>query len=416
MLANIASVHRSANSQNIPFYPIPTSKLIMSETEHLFVFSQLLLANNGMVVETAANLLRGLVQFNLHANSKLYLTGAFFFACRYSGNNYASIAKLFDATHMRQSFHDSASSVAREQPVWIRSVLGNILPSAIITILVNYGAERFSAVFTGDFDTPEVIWNANLRRHVVEMIDQHLGEFPARLRQFTLAQYEYCPIPKIHFADLDKELYVHEYYLRNLCDEVKFPEWPIGEPLLVLRETIERWRTEMAKGVVDTAVGDAKKLLCLGDRFDNKELRKAYKNLARQYHPDKNPNGRDMFEKIHIAYELLSSVELQVVETDLTNVVLLIKTQNIIYRRFAKEVCDQKYPAYTLLISVLNIPALDPPVAGVEAELLLAGTILMYYTCSISPLNAKEFVKAKAVEKLYEIISFGLSAYEVSFT
>ena len=40
-----------------------------------------------------------------------------------------------------------------------------------------------------------------------------------------------------------------------------------------------------------------------------------------------------MFEKIRVAYELLSSVELQVTEMDLHNVVLLMKTQNILYRR-----------------------------------------------------------------------------------
>jgi hypothetical protein len=43
--------------------------------------------------------------------------------------------------------------------------------------------------------------------------------------------------------------------------------------------------------------------------YENSDLRKAYKNLARQYHPDKNPNGREMFEKIHVAYELLASLD-----------------------------------------------------------------------------------------------------------
>lgn len=57
----------------------------------------------------------------------------------------------------------------------------------------------------------------------------HLGSFSAKLRQYTLAKYDYCPIAKIHFADLDKEIFVHEYYLRNLCDEQRFPDWPIGK-------------------------------------------------------------------------------------------------------------------------------------------------------------------------------------------
>ena len=136
-----------------------------------------------------------------------------------------------------------------------------MLPAAVVNILINYGAERFSNVFTGEFDLPEAIWNAQLRMHLVEMIDQHIGDFPARLRQFTLARYDFCPIPKIHYAALNKEIYVYEYYLRNFCDEVRFPDWPVGEPLVFLRETLQRWREEMSKGVKDTTVDAAKKLL-----------------------------------------------------------------------------------------------------------------------------------------------------------
>lgn len=413
MLSKISSVHKSANSRGVAFYPIPTSKKIMSEPDHLSVFAQLLLSNDTKVVEGSAEILRSLIEFNLQANSKLYLTGAFFFGCRYTGNSFLPLANLFAASHLKQSFHDSASSVARDQPIGIRSVLGAILPAAVINMLANYGPERFATVFTGDFDTPEVIWNAELRKHTVEMIDIHIGNLSVKLRQYTLARYEYCPIAKIHYANLEKEIYVHEYYLKNLCDEVRFPEWPIGEPLILLRECIEKWREEMSKGVVDTSVGEAKKLLGLKEKFDNFELRKAYKNMARVYHPDKNPNGRDMFEKIFQAYELLSSVELQVNETDNANVVLLMKTQVIVYRRFASSVADQKYPAYPLLINVLNSVSLATASFGSsELDIIVSGVMLMYYTCSVSPLNVREFVKAGAVSKLHELSTYGLQAIE----
>ena len=56
-----------------------------------------------------------------------------------------------------------------------------------------------------------------------------------RLRQFSLASYDFCPIPRIHYVGLNKEIYVHESYLKNFCDEVKFPNWPVGEPLVFLR-------------------------------------------------------------------------------------------------------------------------------------------------------------------------------------
>jgi DnaJ family protein C protein 13 len=100
----------------------------------------------------------------------------------------------------------------------------------------------------------------------------------------------------------------------------------------------------------------------------------------------------------------------------MVNVLYLIKTQNLIYRRFAEAVAPQKYPAYPLLISVLVVPPLDPPVEGLDADILLAGTLLMYYTSNISPLNAKEFVKVGAVTKLHEIIQYAIKAYDISAT
>lgn len=70
------------------------------------------------------------------------------------------------------------STVNRDNlPIGQRSILGNILPTAVLNMLANYGPERFAAVFTGEFDTPEVIWKASLRRHVVEMIDLHIGTY-----------------------------------------------------------------------------------------------------------------------------------------------------------------------------------------------------------------------------------------------
>ena len=68
----------------------------MSNPEHLSIFSQLLLSNDSKVVETAAVLIRSLVEFNIHANNKLYLTGAFYFSCRYTENNFLPLARLFE--------------------------------------------------------------------------------------------------------------------------------------------------------------------------------------------------------------------------------------------------------------------------------------------------------------------------------
>jgi hypothetical protein len=55
----------------------------------------------------------------------------------------------------------------------------------------------------------------------------HLGNFPARLAEDGHAVYEYTPCPPVGYPELDAELWCHRYYLRNLCDTERFPDWPI---------------------------------------------------------------------------------------------------------------------------------------------------------------------------------------------
>lgn len=125
ILSRIASLHRSANILSTPFYPIPKSKQIMSDSDHLAIFSQLILSNDTTVVETTANLLKSLIEFNPAANSKLYLTGIFFFACKYTSNNFNTIANLFYISHLKQSFHDSTASISsKDIPIDVKSILG----------------------------------------------------------------------------------------------------------------------------------------------------------------------------------------------------------------------------------------------------------------------------------------------------
>lgn len=45
-----------------------------------------------------------------------------------------------------------------------RSVLGQLLPEAMVNYLQNHGAEKFAQIFLGEFDTPEAIWNAEMRQ------------------------------------------------------------------------------------------------------------------------------------------------------------------------------------------------------------------------------------------------------------
>jgi len=54
----------------------------------------------------------------------------------------------------------------KSSDIMIRSVLGHLLPEAMVCYLENYDAEKFAEIFLGEFDTPEAIWNREMRLNI----------------------------------------------------------------------------------------------------------------------------------------------------------------------------------------------------------------------------------------------------------
>ncbi|MBD3230466.1 MAG: DnaJ domain-containing protein [Candidatus Lokiarchaeota archaeon] len=54
---------------------------------------------------------------------------------------------------------------------------------------------------------------------------------------------------------------------------------------------------------------DLYKILGVSKDADIQEIKKAYRNLAFKYHPDKNPSGEEIFKEINVAYEILKDPE-----------------------------------------------------------------------------------------------------------
>lgn len=71
------------------------------------------------------------------------------------------------------------------------------------------------------------------RRMMIEKIAVHIADFSPRLRSNTKSTYQYCAIPIIQYPQLENELFCNIYYLRHLCDTVKFPDWPVKDPVSV---------------------------------------------------------------------------------------------------------------------------------------------------------------------------------------
>lgn len=122
-----------------------------------------------------------------------------------------------------------------------RSVLGALLPEAMICFLENYEPGRFAETFLGEFETPEAIWNSEMRRMMIEKIAAHIADFTPRLQTNTRATYQYLAIPLLQYPQLENELFCNIYYLKHLTDTQRYPDWPIKEPVSTTDHSTGVW-------------------------------------------------------------------------------------------------------------------------------------------------------------------------------
>ena len=379
--------------------PLPRPKRQLSGPLLLPHVAQMLLTFNPVLVDKAALLLDVLLEDNMAAIPKAYLTGLFYFCFLYAGSNVLNIVKLVKRIHMQQHFREDDGSGGND--IAARSILGPLLPPAMIHLLERHTAEEFAAVYLGNNDTPEAIWNSAMRGMLIDKLSAHLGNFPQRLAQNPKAIYQYVPLPPVAYPEIKNELFCCHYYLRNFCDTARFPMWPVDNEVEFLQALLLLWSKQADKPEPVMSLEDARSTLKLKPGFKEDELRRAYFRLAKEYHPDKNPEGKAIFQKITDAYNLLSSASQDGGggDADKGRVELLVRAQSILYVRFKKELAPFKYAGYPLLCAAIKT-ALDKD----DRAMLAAGAELCYRTLQSTSLNAEELRRQDGLDILCDVL------------
>ncbi|CAF4208185.1 unnamed protein product [Rotaria sp. Silwood2] len=218
--------------------PFPKIKRLLNDPTCLPHVVQLLLTFDPNLVEKIVILLNKLTQDN-PLLAQFYMTGVFYFILMYTGSNILPLGHFLKYTHLAQAFRsdEQQQKSGEKKDIYFRSILGHILPEAMICYLENYGSEKFAQMFLGEFDQPETIWSNEMRRLMIEKIAVHLADYSPRLMSNVSAIYSYCTIPIINYPQLENELFCNTYYLRHLCAASRIQQGPNEFNIYLLLKT-----------------------------------------------------------------------------------------------------------------------------------------------------------------------------------
>lgn len=122
--------------------------------------------------------------------------------------------------------------------------LNLFLPFTLTIILKEEGHDRFLNAFDKDSETPELIWDAEMRSELRSALGGHLDQcFEQRTNtEYCMDDFELTPHYRVTYKKLKDELCVGGVYVRLYLKE---PTFSLRDPTSFLERLLHRWALEL---------------------------------------------------------------------------------------------------------------------------------------------------------------------------
>ncbi|KAH7284662.1 hypothetical protein KP509_34G065300 [Ceratopteris richardii] len=239
-----AIMRSSGIDSNIREFPPPVACSHLSKEELLCHLVQVLLWAKGSVFGRILDILAYVVRVNNAAMNRLYKLGAFeillwkLLAGDLADSDKVSIVGFIQQCHLLQDpdsvFNGSDYLKAEEQFPWRSSILRLFLPEGMILKMMSEGGDSFTSLLNSEHKSPEVIWSEEMRQHLLEFLNTELGPFVKFRASDPLALYIHVPKAPLVYPELSESVFVAPFYVEQLLDVERFPNYQINDPVTFL--------------------------------------------------------------------------------------------------------------------------------------------------------------------------------------
>ncbi|KAG1699759.1 hypothetical protein DVH05_012652 [Phytophthora capsici] len=328
--------------------------------------------------------------------SSLFSWGLFFLAFMGGSSDFKSMAGLLKATHKLQAGFNGSSA------------LKDILPQDMINLLDSSSPSMFTKVFCEGEQSPLVIWNIEMRAHLLTVCQAHLQDYAEALEEDVAREWRFCPMAPVSFKELSREVWCGGIYLGQFCENENFA---VPDPLDFMEKLTMEWRAEVSRRPASFSLAQAREILGVSEEENlESSLRAAFKGKARYL------DGSSTFEldELREAYRILTCPRPTLLSSghDPENLLLVLHSLVIMCNRYSEELINYEFDAYDLLLPLLSVHCTAegvPPEGTTKAqtrEISVCAAELVYHTCAVSVVNGEILLQQTELNVLEKVVNF----------
>ena len=292
-------------------------------------------------------------------------------------------------------------------------LLKGVLPSAVVFALEVVPESKFCALFSQETRSARLIWTEAMRAHLQHVIHRHVDGYLELLKTEANPVWTYTPLPPIHYAELDEEVYCGKYYLRYLSEH---SVGVVKSPTSLITSMKNEWIREGKRRGLSMSREEALALLHLteGDvtednstendvKEDNPTQSNTEDLLNDAYWREWTSSDAEMRKKLLLALNILTGFAITATAPIRDRLFLLVQVQCQLYVNCYPRLTSYHYPSFEMLIAQTQNVVKDHTV---DMPFLTHLVWLMYLACSCSVENMEAFGSKCGLTVLYNVMAW----------